>query len=393
MDYITNQQARRFMLLKQGLLGDHKFMGKQGALDFFHQAGCVQFDPVDVCGKNAEIVLQSRVLGFTKDMLDELLYTDRELLDYFDKCMSIILKADWPYFRRYREKFIRYGAKYPDMVGVMEYVRKIIRDNGAVCSSDINIAEKIDWHWNLSYSPSKNIPRASLEYMYFIGELIICRKNGTRKFYDLAERYLSPELLNAPDPLPDEIDYIKWRVLRRIGAVGFLWNKPSDAFLEIEGIKTERNRVFEELLNEGKITELNVEGMKDKLYCLSGDRAILHSAGSDHNKRCELLAPLDSFLWDRKLIKALFEFEYTWEIYRKAEKRKYGYYILPLLLGDRLIGRAEITADYKNNLLTVKNCWFEPFYERDAGSSEMIANCFKRFAMFNRCELAGITGF
>ena len=98
---LSNQQARRFMLLKHGLIDSYKFAGKQGILDFVRQAGCIQFDPIDVCGKNAELVLQSRVKGFTKQLLYSLLYEDRTLLDYFDKNLSIIQTADWPYFRRY----------------------------------------------------------------------------------------------------------------------------------------------------------------------------------------------------------------------------------------------------------------------------------------------------
>lgn len=93
---LTNRQARQFMLLKQGLLGEYRFAGRQGALEYVRQAGCIQFDPVDACGKNAELTLQSRVKGFTKQMLQELLYQDRSLVDYPDKNLSIIAVEDWP---------------------------------------------------------------------------------------------------------------------------------------------------------------------------------------------------------------------------------------------------------------------------------------------------------
>ncbi|WP_245947993.1 hypothetical protein [Paenibacillus sambharensis] len=81
MIQLTKRQARQFLLLKHGLLGEYKFSGKQGVLDFVRQASCIQFDPIDVCGKNAEVVLQSRIKGFTKGMLAELLYEDRSLVD------------------------------------------------------------------------------------------------------------------------------------------------------------------------------------------------------------------------------------------------------------------------------------------------------------------------
>ena len=92
---ITKQQARQFILAKQGLIGAYRFVGKDGAYDYVRQAGCIQFDPVDVCGKNAELTLQSRVKGFKKTMLQELLYTDRKLVDYADKELSIWPTEDW----------------------------------------------------------------------------------------------------------------------------------------------------------------------------------------------------------------------------------------------------------------------------------------------------------
>ena len=99
---ITRQQARQFILSKQGLIGSYRFAGKDGAYDYVRQAGCIQYDPVDVCGKNAELTLQSRVKGFAKSMLYELLYEDRKLVDYADKELSIWPAEDWPCFSSYR---------------------------------------------------------------------------------------------------------------------------------------------------------------------------------------------------------------------------------------------------------------------------------------------------
>ncbi|MBR6499110.1 MAG: winged helix DNA-binding domain-containing protein, partial [Clostridia bacterium] len=109
---MTRQQARQFILAKQGLIGAHRFTGKGGALAFVKQAGCIQFDPVDVCGKNAELTLQSRVRGFKKSMLSELLYKDRALVDYSDKELSIWPTEDWPYFSSYRARIREMGKTF-----------------------------------------------------------------------------------------------------------------------------------------------------------------------------------------------------------------------------------------------------------------------------------------
>lgn len=137
MIQLTNRQARQFLLLKQGLLGEHIFIGKQGAYDFVRQAGRIQFDPVDACGKNAELTPQSRVRGFTKKTLYELLYEDRLLVDYPDKNLSIFPTEDWPYFERYRRAARESGGKFPELAGLEEQTKRYISENGAVSSDDL----------------------------------------------------------------------------------------------------------------------------------------------------------------------------------------------------------------------------------------------------------------
>ena len=120
MRTITRQQARQFILSKQGLIGAYRFIGKDGAYAYVRQAGCIQFDPVDVCGKNAELTLQSRVKGFQKAMLQELLYQDRVLVDYADKELSIWPAEDWPYFSSYRDRSRRLGDTFEGLEALKE---------------------------------------------------------------------------------------------------------------------------------------------------------------------------------------------------------------------------------------------------------------------------------
>ena len=385
----TRQQARQFILLKQGLLGDYKFHGKQGVMEFVRQAGCIQFDPIDVCGKNAELVLQSRVKGFTKQMLYELLYEDRQLIDYFDKNLAIMDIHDWPYFERIREENRTSGRGKDEVNEVADEIIHIIEKSGPISSSDVGFDEKVDWYWS-----NTKLSRAALETLYFRGDLIVHHKSGTKKYYALSKDYIPSDILNEKDPLKDEIDHLKWRVLRRISAVGLLWNKPSDAWLYIWGLKAqERNQVFKELLVEQKILEVKVEGCKDMLYCLSSDLPIIkqvyHPATT--RKRMEFIAALDSFLWDRKLIKELFDFEYKWEIYTPAEQRKYGYYVLPILYGDDFCGRIEAVCDRKSSRLTVKNIWFEDGVRVTKKLKQDLLRCLERFRKFNDMETMDIS--
>ena len=227
--------------------------------------------------------------------------------------------------------------------------------------------------------------------MYFRGDLVVHHKKGTIKYYDLAENCVAGELLKASEPYPDELDHQKCRVLRRIGAVGLLWNKASDAWLNIWGLKAaERNEIFRQLLAEEKIVELTIDGIKDKLYCLLTDRCLLEEVlqESELRPRCELIAPLDNMLWDRRLIKSLFDFDYKWEIYTPETQRKYGFYVLPLLYGDRFIGRVEAICDRKLKTLVVKNIWFEKGVKQTKKLQTAIDNCMYKFADFNECKNA-----
>jgi uncharacterized protein YcaQ len=171
--------------------------------------------------------------------------------------------------------------------------------------------------------------------------------------------------------------------------VGLLWNKPSDAWLNIKGMTAaERGAIFNRLLADGEIVDVAVEGMSGPLYCRAEDEPLVRSVMDNPRlkPRCELIAPLDNLLWDRKLIKALFGFDYTWEIYTPAHKRKYGYYSLPLIFGERFAGRVEAVADRKARCLNVRNVWLENGVRRTKSLQAALEACLRRFAAFNDCE-------
>jgi len=223
--------------------------------------------------------------------------------------------------------------------------------------------------------------------MFFTGELVIHDIKCTVLSYVLSENLIPHELLIANEPFQCELDYLLWRVKRRIGAVGLLWNKPSDAWLGIYNLKSaQRNEIFKRLLESGEITSVCVEGVETKFYCLTDEVTLLESSKSIAKKRCELIAPLDNLMWDRKLIKALFNFDYTWEIYHPVAKRKYGYYVLPLIYGDGFVGRVEAVAERKTRLLKVKNIWYEEGIKQTRSLDKAVNDCLKRFAKFNDCD-------
>ena len=390
---ITKQQAAQFILAKQGLIGAYRFNGKAGAYDYIRQAGCIQFDPVDVCGKNAELTLQSRVKGFRKSMLQELLYEDRKLVDYTDKELSIWPIEDWPYFAPFRERSRRMGETFEGLRELKEEAIAYIKKNGPVSSDTLPLGGEIYWHssihWSGNWHKKSPAARSVLEQLYTEGELIIHHKNGSRKVYDLAEKYIPAAVWKADNPYRNELDFIAWRVLRRIGAVGLLWDKNSAAFLGIDLKAEVRKQVLSELSTENRIEAVMVEGIKAPFYYHVEDEPLMQeilSGRADLKPRMSFIAPLDPLLWDKALILALWDFRYSWEIYTPAARRKYGYYTLPILYGDRFVGRIEAVPDRKEGVLQLKGLWWEPGIRRTKSLNASLEKALSGFAEFNDCR-------
>ena len=390
---ITREQARKFILSRQGLLGKYRFNGKTGAYQYIRQAGCIQYDPVDVCGKNAELTLLSRVKGFRKEILSDLLYKDRLLVDYSDKELSIWPREDWPYFAGYRKMSMEHGKSFKGIPELEEQAISYIRENGPVSSDTLPIGGTIFWHssmhWSGNWAKESKAARSVLEQLYTDGVLLIHHKNGSRKFYDLAENYFSEELLQAENPCQDEAAFLKWRIIRRISAIGLLWNRRSDAWLGISMDTQQRDRAFSELESEGRILAVRVKEIKTPLYMLAEDMSLMEAVCKDEidlKERLEFLAPLDPMLWDRKLIEALWDYKYSWEIYTPAEKRKYGYYVLPIVYGSKLAGRIEAVADRKAGILDVRNIWYEDGIRETKKLKHALEASIKRLAQFNNCD-------
>ena len=378
---ISKQQARKFILAHQGLYPPYTLEGKVGVLEYIHRVGCIQFDPLNIVGRNPDLVLQARVANYQPVMLQELLYQDRKLLDGWDKCMSIYAVEDWPNFSRRREAAKRNpGRSHEQVISILPQTRKAIEERGPLSSIDLEFNQTVDWSW----APTR-LARAALESMYWGGELVIHHKVNTRKVYDFAGRTLPEALLSASDPNRTEEQYHDWYILRRIGGIGLIWNKAGDAWLGMSVIKSkDRKDSLSRLLNEGKITEVEVDEITLPLYLRSEDMQLLERTLTCGIKRprAVIMAPLDNLLWDRKFVEALFDFHYRWEVYKPAADRRYGYYVLPILYGDRFVARFEPGQDKKNGTLIIKNWWWEPGVRQSARMRSEILRAIKRFIHF-----------
>lgn len=381
---LTNQQARRFLLSHHFLLQPRQLSGKSRAIEIIRRLGCIQFDPVNVVGWNPDLVLQARLHDYTASMLDELLYIDRALWDGFDKVQSIYLAEDWPHFSRRRihsqenQRFTEDAAQQ-----LQPLLLEKIRENGPLSSLDLEVKTQVGGFWGFPIRAE----RAALEDLYNMGLIGIHHRVGTRRYFDVVENLLPQEILTAPDPHASEEDYRDWHILRRVGSLGLASPSAGDRWLGILGARKADGRIpsIQRLLEHGDLLHVAVEGAPNQTFLVRACDA----SRLDDLRQTELtdpavtfLAPLDNFMWHRDLLRWIFNFDYTWEVYMPAEKRKYGHYVLPVLYGDQFIARAELLYDRKKRALVLRNWWWEVGVTADPAVESALADGLNHFARY-----------
>ncbi|HWR64484.1 MAG TPA: crosslink repair DNA glycosylase YcaQ family protein [Bellilinea sp.] len=380
---IPRAQARRFLLTHQFLLPPRQLNGKTGAIEILRRLGCIQFDPVNVVGWNPDLVLQARLGDYRSNMLDELLYTDRLFWDGFDKVQSIYLAEDWPYFsyrRRHAMDNFRFNEDEPQRL--MPALVEKIRELGPLSSLDLEDQTRIGSYWGFPV----RVERAALENLYQMGRIGIHHRKGTRRYFDLVENLLPEDVYNTPDPHASEEAYQDWHVLRRVGSIGLAHPGAGERWLGILGMMTpERTRSLARLIERGEILHVAVEETNGQGYMVRAiDATLLESVwqASPQAAAVTFLAPLDNLLWHRDILRKLFDFDYTWEVYTPAVKRKYAHYVLPVLYGEGFIARAELLSERKSNALVLRNWWWEAGVTPDEPMAAAIADGLMHFARY-----------
>lgn len=383
---LTIPQARRFLLAQQFLSPPRSLNGKPGILALIQRLGCIQYDPVNIVGHNPELVLQARIAGYSPTMLDELLYTDRQLWDGWDKMMSIYAIQDWPRFSRWRAAIhSRYGGADQKPMQIADIVLQTIREHGPHSSIDIQYEGRADWFWG-----ETRLVRATLESLYYTGKLGIHHRVGTRRIFDLIDRLLPTDVLTTPDPAPTLEDYQDWHILRRIGGLGLAHAGAGEHWGGIHQAKSpQRQAAIQRLLQRQEIHAVTISELPNRIFYLRTTDLPLLDAPACTEKRAAFLAPLDNLLWDRNRLRWLFSFDYIWEVYKPAIQRKYGHYTLPVLYDDHFIARFDPIFDRKNHRLTLQNWWWEDNIHPDAAMHAALSTALHEFAAYlNATEIA-----
>lgn len=378
---IAIEDARNFLVNYHNLNQTRDFTGIDGVIRCFWQIKSIQYDPLDVVGRNADLVLQSRVSGYEPSMLNDLLYHQRKLIDGFDKEMCIYVTNEFSNFERIRkecgkraEGTLAYRGQ-TDALTILDEVREYIKRNGLTNSKDLSIGESRASRWG-----HKKLSSAALDYLYCTGELSVKDKRGAHKYYDFTENVVPKELLKKDEFLSDD-DFLEWYMKRRIQCVGLLWNKRGGAWQGhyLSDIKM-REKVLKRLIDKNELKMIRIEGMDTPFYYPYEAECCFKS--NTDKKYIKFLAPLDNMLWDREMVSRIFKFDYRWEVYTPVAKRKYGYYVLPVLYGTQLIARFEPDKRKKDETFTIKNWWWEPGVIITDEMLRQIHNSIKDFARY-----------
>ncbi|MBT3273101.1 MAG: hypothetical protein HN368_08115, partial [Spirochaetales bacterium] len=194
------------------------------------------------------------------------------------------------------------------------------------------------------------------------------------------KNHIAPELLSAPNPHSSEKAFQTWHVYRRLGGVGLLPAQSGDAWLQIHGVKSrERQEILGCLAERYEVREIVIDRITKPYFIRTADLPILDEVQNRVAAKASIIAPLDNLLWDRKMIRALFNFDYVWEVYKPVGKRRFGYYVLPVLYGDRFIARFEPGRNRETGNIIIKNWWWEDDVKTSNGMQKAIKSCFIRF--------------
>jgi uncharacterized protein YcaQ len=356
-DSLSAAEARRLALAAQGFAEPRPATGvaRRDVLRTVRRLGLVQIDSVNVLVRSHYLPLYSRVGAYDRSWLDELAYGGRrrKLFEYWGHEASLLPVEQQPLLRWRMQRarngdglwggVARFGREHARFC---ETVLAEIRERGPVGVSELAASGRRKGGW-WGWSEGK----VALEWLFWTGQVTTRARRGTfERVYDLTERVLPTTVLAAPTP--DEA--VAQRQLLRIAqrALGVATERDLRDYFRLPVVDA-RARLLE-LVEAGEFVPVQVEGWRAPAYVMRDVRI------PRRIDACALLSPFDSLVWFRDRMQRLFDFHYRIEIYTPAHKRRHGYYVLPFLLGDRLVARVDLKADRGSGRLRTLSTHLEP---------------------------------
>ena len=357
-------------------------------LDVLRKLGSIQFDPIAVAGHNHDLVLHARVADYDPAWCD-LLYERREIFEANNKGLSFVPTDEYAWFRG--SLSLSAPHTLADNSEVADRVLARIRADGPLSTLDFERERGPSTDW---FGMPMNTVRAVLEAFSVTGVLGLARRDGNRRYYDLVERLLPAKVLARKVPLNEQIRH---KLLSRYRAHGLLGvggggsgifaglgpAKPDPRWPNFPG----RTALREELIADGELVPVEVENVRGKRFVVR-DEAELLAAPPDPPPSVAFLPPFDPLVWDRPLLGSLFEFDYVWELFHPPQKRRWGWYVLPIVFGDRFVGRIEPRIDREAARVHVLALWWEEGFvpRRVDGFADAMREALRAYLQFARAE-------
>ena len=384
--HLSRAEARRFLSLYHFTPTDIPGV--------FERLGTVQYDPLNPVGRNPDLVFQARVPGYHVDDWQQVAYTGRILYDSWDKQACLVPTSDWPQRALIRQKYRPNDDReiLENETEIVQAVLAAIDARGPLSSQefeDRTHAGRLN-SWNGSTRTNR-----VLRSLWACGQLVTHHRRNGRHYYDRPERIIPSQYFSAPSLL-DEEAYLRWIMLRRFTAVGLLRKTAEAAVWSACGDSKQRERAVLQLVESGELTPVHVGDSADTtnksmLYYMPTAALKLLNASSSLAPGVPIvpivptmrfLAPLDSMLWDRKGIQHIFDFVYTWEVYKPEAARTWGYYVLPVFYGDRFVARLD--SRLEKGTWTIARWWWEPDIIPDADMLDALRVAVKNFLCYLR---------
>jgi len=388
----TLENARRLAVAKQHLAG--KTPSKPDSdyiLRVTRDLGCLQLDPISTVAPSHLIVLWSRLGNFDTTDLDNLLWRDKKLFEYWAHQASIVMMEDYPLYyslmRRHPDMLASEGTVWRQRIDkwlkantrLRDHVLSELRKKGPLLSRQFE--DKTRVKGSLGWGSWGDVSRM-IFHLFLRGEIMVVGREGKQKLYGLSEDFL-PSWVSKKELSAEEVEYLTvQRSLRGLGIANsseISWHFFRKRYPNLKA--TIKQLVADEEIIPISISDGPVE--KGERYIHSQDIALLKELDSNRwEPRVSLLSPFDNLFCDRARTKLLFNFDYTIEIYTPATKRKFGYYVLPILYGDKFIGRLDPVMDRKNGKLIIKAVHAERHAPKDKDTSREIRESVEQLSEF-----------
>ena len=377
---LTNFAARRVFLARHQLADTPKG-DLAGLVDTL---GFVQLDSVNTLARAHDLTLWARRPTYRPPALEQLLARDRAVFEHWTHDASVIPIGSFPHWRhRFARDEVRLIDRWKawhshEFEDRFEGVLRRISDHGECTSGELAAGEvrgKTGW-WD--WHPSKT----ALEYLWRTGQISVVRRDSFRKVYDLTERVIPAEQLNARHHPEQTVD---WACSGAIDRLGFATSGEIAAFFAL-ATPDEAKVWCRAALASGRIIEVDVQNADSSLRRSFARPGLLDEPVPDLPPRVRILSPFDPALRDRNRAERLFGFHYRIEIFVPEPQRKYGYYVFPVMQGDGLIGRIDARAERPGGILQVRAFWPEAGVQMGKGRTALLLAELDRVAQFAGCD-------